>query len=287
MNTAILLRTSRDFPELLFYVLHEDIQNMNRKETEMLVVLEAAERMAGEAILTVYQSPVSVEHKADRSPVTAADRLSHEILTAALKRNYTYPVLSEEGKSIAYDERRRWEAFWLVDPLDGTKEFINGNGEFTVNAALIRGGVPVIGAIYVPVKDLLYYAVKGSGAYRIEHDMTIRLPLRTERKGFTVVGSRSHESREFEEYMRTIRARHEHLAFVSAGSSLKFCLVAEGAADLYPRLGTTMEWDTAAGQLIVEEAGGRVVEAGSNRPLRYNKADLRNPRFIATKERIP
>jgi len=148
----------------------------------MLAVLEEAERMAGEAILTVYRSPVRVEHKADRSPVTDADRLSHEILTAALKRNYAYPVLSEEGKSIEYDERRRWETFWLVDPLDGTKEFINGNGEFTVNAALIRGGVPVMGAIYVPVKDLLYYAFKGSGAYRIENGMTVRLPLRTERR---------------------------------------------------------------------------------------------------------
>ena len=201
MNTAFLYRTSCDFPELLFYVLHEDILNMNRKETEMLAVLEEAERMAGEAILTVYRSPVRVEHKADRSPVTDADRLSHEILTAALKRNYAYPVLSEEGKSIAYDERRRWETFWLVDPLDGTKEFINGNGEFTVNAALIRGGVPVMGAIYVPVKDLLYYAFKGSGAYRIENGMTVRLPLRTERKTFTVVGSRSHASREFAEVL--------------------------------------------------------------------------------------
>ncbi len=260
-----------------------DILNMNRKETEMLAVLVAAERKAGAAILTVYRSPVSVEHKADRSPVTAADRLSHEIVTAALKRNYAYPVLSEEGKSVEYDERRRWETFWLVDPLDGTKEFINGNGEFTVNVALIRGGVPVMGAIYMPVKDLLYYAVKGGGAYKIEHELTVRLPLRTERKDFTVAGSRSHASREFEDYVRTLRARHEDLAFVSAGSSLKFCLVAEGAADLYPRLGTTMEWDTAAGQVIVEEAGGRVVEAGSDRPLRYNKADLRNPHFIATR----
>jgi 3'(2'), 5'-bisphosphate nucleotidase len=251
-------------------------------DAEMLACLVEAERKAGTAIMTVYRSPVSVEQKADRSPVTAADRLSHEIVTATLKRDYAFPVLSEEGKSIEYDERRRWDAFWLVDPLDGTKEFINGNGEFTVNIALIRGGVPVMGVIYVPVKDLLYYAVKGGGAYKIEHGLTVRLPLRTERKDCTVVGSRSHASREFEEYVRTLRARHEDLAFVSAGSSLKFCLVAEGTADLYPRLGTTMEWDTAAGQLIVEEAGGRVVDASDGRPLRYNKADLRNPHFIAT-----
>jgi 3'(2'), 5'-bisphosphate nucleotidase len=252
------------------------------KDSEMLACLVEAERKAGAAIMTVYRSPVSVEQKADRSPVTAADRLSHEIVTTTLKRNYAFPVLSEEGKRIEYDERRRWDTFWLVDPLDGTKEFINGNGEFTVNVALISGGVPVMGAIYVPVKDLLYYAVKGGGAYKIEHELTVRLPLRTERKGCTVVGSRSHASREFEEYVRTLRARHEDLAFVSAGSSLKFCLVAEGAADLYPRLGTTMEWDTAAGQLIVEEAGGRVVDASDGRPLRYNKADLRNPHFIVS-----
>jgi 3'(2'), 5'-bisphosphate nucleotidase len=249
----------------------------------MLAVLMEAEREAGEAILTVYRSPVYVEHKADSSPVTAADRLSHGIVTAALKRNYAYPVLSEEGKNIEYNERSRWDTFWLVDPLDGTKEFISGNGEFTVNVALISGGVPVMGAIYVPVKDILYYAVKGGGAYKIEHDLTVRLPMRTERKDCIVVGSRSHASREFEEHVRTLRTRHEDIAFVSAGSSLKFCLVAEGAADLYPRLGTTMEWDTAAGQVIVEEAGGTVVEAGSGRPLRYNKADLRNPHFIAAR----
>jgi len=249
----------------------------------MLAVLMEAERNAGEAILTVYRSPVYVEHKADRSPVTAADRLSHDIVTAALRRMSVFPVLSEEGRNIEYSERSRWDAFWLVDPLDGTKEFIGGNGEFTVNVALINDGVPVMGAIYVPVKDILYYAVKGGGAYKIENGLTIRLPLRTERKGCIVAGSRSHTSPEFEEYVGRLRARHEDLAFVSAGSSLKFCLVAEGAADLYPRLGTTMEWDTAAGQVIVEEAGGTVVEAGSGRPLRYNKADLRNPHFIAAR----
>jgi 3'(2'), 5'-bisphosphate nucleotidase len=250
-------------------------------DVEMLACIVEAERKAGAAIMTVYRSPVTVEQKADRSPVTAADRLSHEIVTANLKRNYAFPVLSEEGKSIEYDERRRWDTFWLVDPLDGTKEFISGNGEFTVNVALIRGGEPVMGVIYVPAKDLLYCAVKGGGAYKIEHELAVRLPLKTERKDCTVVGSRSHASREFEEYVRTLRTQHEDLVFVSAGSSLKFCLVAEGPADLYPRLGTTMEWDTAAGQVIVEEAGGRVVAATGGRPLRYNKADLRNPHFIA------
>jgi 3'(2'), 5'-bisphosphate nucleotidase len=139
-----------------------------------------------------------------------------------------------------------------------------------------------MGAIYAPVKDVLYAAIKGGGAYRTAHGETVQLPVDQQRMGCVVVGSRSHASREFEEYLRALRTRHGDIVLLSAGSSLKFCLVAEGAADLYPRLGTTMEWDTAAGQLIVEEAGGRVVDASEGRALRYNKADLRNPHFIAT-----
>jgi 3'(2'), 5'-bisphosphate nucleotidase len=254
---------------------------MDVNDADMLAVLVEAERKAGEAILTVYRSPVSVEHKEDRSPVTAADRLSHDIVTTVLRQKYAFPVLSEEGKSIEYDERSRWETFWLVDPLDGTKEFINRNGEFTVNVALISGGVPVMSAIYVPAKDLLYTAIKGGGAYRTAHGETVRLPLDQQRKGCVVVGSRSHASPDFDWYIQALRARGCTPVLLPAGSSLKFCFVAEGAADLYPRLGTTMEWDTAAGQLIVEEAGGRVVDAASSRSLRYNKADLRNPHFIA------
>ncbi len=248
----------------------------------MLKYLADAERKAGEAILGVYGSAVQAELKADSSPVTAADRLSHKVLVDYLALTSSFPVLSEEGKDVPYEVRRHWETFWLLDPLDGTKEFISRNGEFTVNAALIRRGLPVMGAIYAPVKDLLYTAIKGGGAYRTAHGETVRLPVDHRRKGCVVAGSRSHASREFDEYVQALRARHDDLVFLSAGSSLKFCLVAEGAADLYPRLGTTMEWDTAAGQLIVEEAGGRVVEAASGRPLRYNKADLRNPHFIVT-----
>jgi 3'(2'), 5'-bisphosphate nucleotidase len=246
----------------------------------MLSSVAAAERRAGEAILKVYGSAVKTELKADSSPVTEADRLSHEVLTDHLARTASFPILSEEGKDIPYAIRSGWETFWLVDPLDGTKEFISGNGEFTVNAALIHQGLPVMGAIYAPVKDVLYTAIRGGGAYRIAHGRTVRLPVHRQRPGMVVVGSRSHASREFDEYVQALRAKHGDLAFLSAGSSLKFCLVAEGEADLYPRLGTTMEWDTAAGQLIVEEAGGRVVEASSGSPLRYNKADLRNPHFI-------
>jgi 3'(2'), 5'-bisphosphate nucleotidase len=255
--------------------------NMIMQDPDMLKYIADAERRAGEAILGVYGSAVHVELKADSSPVTEADRLSHGVLVDHLARTSSFPVLSEEGKDIPYDVRRHWETFWILDPLDGTKEFISRNGEFTVNAALIHRGLPVMGAIYAPVKDLLYTAIKGGGAYRTMHGETVRLPVDQRRKGCVVAGSRSHASREFDEYVQALRARHDDLVFLSAGSSLKFCLVAEGAADLYPRLGTTMEWDTAAGQLIVEEAGGRVVDAASGWPLQYNKADLRNPHFIA------
>jgi 3'(2'), 5'-bisphosphate nucleotidase len=257
-------------------------RNMNGQEQDMLASLVEAERKAGEAILDVYGSAVQTELKTDLSPVTAADRLSHEVMSDHLRRHTPFPILSEEGKDIPYDERRLWETFWLLDPLDGTKEFLSRNGEFTVNAALIHQGLPVMGAIYVPVKDLFYTAIKGSGAYRVGDGATARLPLNQRRRECTVVGSRSHVSPEYEAYLRTLRARHGGLVLLSAGSSLKFCLVAEGAADLYPRMGTTMEWDTAAGQLIAEEAGGRVVEAASGSQLRYNKADLRNPHFIVS-----
>lgn len=255
---------------------------MKRQGQDMLASLMDAERKAGEAILGVYASAAQPELKADRSPVTAADRCSHEILTDHLRRHTPFPVLSEEGRDIPFAERRQWETFWLLDPLDGTKEFLGRNGEFTVNAALIHQGLPVLGAIYVPVKDLFYTAIRGNGAYRTGQGATVRLPLDQQRRACTVVGSRSHGSPEYEEYLRALRARHGDLVLLSAGSSLKFCLVAEGSADLYPRMGTTMEWDTAAGQLIAEEAGGQVVEAASGRQLRYNKADLRNPHFIVS-----
>ena len=151
-----------------------------------------------------------------------------------------------------------------------------------MNAALIHRGLPVLGAIYVPVKGLFYTAIRGDCAFRTEQGATVRLPLDRQRRACTVVGSRSHASPEYEAYLRLLRAAHGDLVLLSAGSSLKFCLVAEGSADLYPRMGTTMEWDTAAGQLIAEEAGGQVVEAASGRQLRYNKADLRNPHFIVS-----
>ncbi len=238
-------------------------------------------RFAGNAVMDVYRSDFTVEQKNDVSPVTKADRRSHEILTAYLERHHPFPILSEEGKGVPYGERRIWETFWLIDPLDGTKEFIKRNGEFTINVALVHRGRPVLGVIYTPVSDVLYYASEGDGAYRVEQGAARRLPLDGAKNKFVVVGSRSHTTPAFESYVALLRKQCGDVSIISAGSSLKFCLIAEGAADVYPRYGHTMEWDTAAGQVIVEEAGGSVVNSETGRPLSYNKESLLNPHFVA------
>jgi 3'(2'), 5'-bisphosphate nucleotidase len=215
------------------------------------------------------------------------------------------PILSEEGRDIVYAERAAWNRFFLVDPLDGTKEFVKRNGEFTVNIALIDNQSPVMGVIYVPVKDWLYFAGKGIGAYKLEaaeaqlndpsgdggldlgalKEKAQALPIAAAAKRpFTIVGSRSHSNPELTAEIEKQRARHGEVAFISAGSSLKLCLVAEGAADLYPRTGPTMEWDTGAGQAIALLAGAEVVAFENGQPLIYNKENLLNPWFIVRRE---
>ncbi len=257
---------------------------------------------AGRAILDVYESDFAVEEKDDRSPLTLADRRAHEIIVAALQKT-PYPILSEEGQSIPYATRRQWATFWLVDPLDGTKEFIKRNGEFTVNIALIQNRHAVLGVIYVPVADTLYFGTKACGAYKTvsasktcrqhsRHSMSpqdalkslhakgARLPLRTDSKRpFTIVGSRSHSTPDVDRIVEDNRRLHGEVDFISSGSSLKICMVAEGRADLYPRTGPTMEWDTGAGQAIAQAAGAEVVEFHSHGPLLYNKENLLNPWF--------
>ena len=237
-------------------------------------------RAAGAAILERYEGPIAVTRKSDSSPLTEADRAAHAVIVEGLGQAFPgIPVLSEEGRGIPYPERRAWERFWLVDPLDGTKEFIRRNGEFTVNIALVEGGDPVAGVIYVPARRVLYGGIRGKGAWR-EEAPGEALPIRSRapdpEAGLTVVVSRSHPSPETEAYLEGLRVARR----IPAGSSLKFCAVAEGRADLYPRLGPTMEWDTAAGQAVLEAAGGRVEDL-EGRPLRYNKPDLRNPHFVA------
>ncbi|MBI5101378.1 MAG: 3'(2'),5'-bisphosphate nucleotidase CysQ [Nitrospirae bacterium] len=271
-------------------------------EEQLLLLAVIAARSAGEAILEVYESDFAVEHKDDKSPLTLADRRAHDVITGHLAE-IPPPVLSEEGRDIPYDERKNWDVFWLVDPLDGTKEFVKRNGEFTVNIALVRGGRPVLGVIYVPVTRRMYFASEGLGAFLITDETSIpadtpggadsgarfkalclkasRLPLLRSDRPFTVVGSRSHPSEEFVEFTAKVRGDRGDLEIIPAGSSLKFCLIAEGKADLYPRFGPTMEWDTAAGQAVVECSGGRVLDKDTLLPLAYNKQSLRNPFFIA------
>lgn len=249
---------------------------------EPAALLEAVKAVAAEAahrIMVVYESAFEVHTKDDESPLTAADRAAHDAIVAGLKAlTPELPVLSEEGGQLPFAERSRWARYWLVDPLDGTKEFIKRNGEFTVNIALIEQHRPVLGVVHVPVTGECYYAARGYGAWREAPDVTAE-PIRVRAHcGPTVrvVGSRSHGGGTLDDFVSRLG---DH-AFVAVGSSLKFLRVAEGRADLYPRLGLTSEWDTAAAQCVVEEAGGRVI-AVNGEPLAYNtKESLLNPHFV-------
>lgn len=284
---------------------------------DKLAILKAIQAAidAGKAILEVYNSAdFEVEKKADTSPLTLADRRAQEVIMQHLSQ-FDIPVLSEEGQDIPYAERKNWDIFWLVDPLDGTKEFIKKNGEFTVNIAMIAKNRPVAGVVFVPVKNILYFASSQIGSYRIDVNQiadllseklgginrpfelsdnetaklvtelifnSTKLPISaTTIEIYTIAGSRSHSTPELEAFVEEKRKEHGEVEFISAGSSLKLCLVAEGRADIYPRTGPTMEWDTGAGQAIVENAGGKVLQYESEQHLLYNKENLLNPWFVA------
>ena len=248
---------------------------------------------AGEEILKIYNDPesdFSVEKKADNSPLTIADKKSHEVIQKFLS-DTDVPLLSEEGRSIEFSERKNWEQFWIVDPLDGTKEFIKRNGEFTVNIALAKNGKPVLGVIYVPVSKTLYFGDTTTGAFMCENisgeisfDSIVakseKLPKKKDTKTYFVVGSRSHMSAETEEYIGKLKQKHPKIDIISKGSSLKICMVAEGFADEYPRFGPTMEWDTAAGHAIANAAGKKLWLTDFSEELTYNKENLLNPYFI-------
>jgi len=243
-------------------------------------IIELAEK-AGGAILEVYsRSDFSVTNKADDSPLTAADTAAHGIILEGLaKLPPRLPVLSEESKHVLYGERKGWEVYWLVDPLDGTKEFIQKNGEFTVNIALVRSGVSVMGVVHVPVRHVTYYAEKGKGAFKkLENgeSMPIRAQAHPSDK-LKIILSRSHRGKEIDVFLQKAGAYES----VSVGSSLKLCLVAEGSAHLYPRFWPSMEWDTAAAQCVVTESGGQIVDLRGQR-LVYNKEELLNPHFLAS-----
>ena len=254
---------------------------MNMKKELLATAIQAA-LDAGRDIMEIYDDPEAdfgIERKADNSPLTRADKAAHARIMTYLEPT-GIPVLSEEGAHLPYDERRTWQRLWIVDPLDGTKEFIKRNGEFTVNIALVEDGAPVMGVIYVPVKQQLYYGIVGEGATKEEDGVRSSLPLPAGERPFTVVASRSHLSAETADFIDNLRREHPDLELVSSGSSLKICLVAEGRADIYPRHAPTMEWDTAAGDAIARAAGREVVDAMTDEPLRYNKDDLHNPWFV-------
>lgn len=246
----------------------------------MLDQIRAIARAAGDAILEVYNSEFAVRLKDDRSPLTKADRVAHELITARLAAlRPELPVLSEEGSEIEFAIRGQWQRYWLVDPLDGTKEFIKRNGEFTVNIALIDAGKPVLGVVVAPALDLEYSGSASTGAFR-RAARGAREPIRVARPAadpLRVVGSRSHAGDALAGYLDALGPH----VLKPMGSSLKICLVAEGAADVYPRLGPTSEWDTAAAQAVLESAGGSMIDL-LGRPLVYNsKEDLLNPHFLA------
>ncbi len=238
---------------------------------------------AGEEIMNIYNNADDflIELKNDDSPLTIADKKSNEIINEGLNSlDVRYPIISEENRQVEYEVRKRYNRFWLVDPLDGTKEFIKRNDEFTVNIALIEDGYPIMGFVYVPATSLLYYSCKKEGAFKKENSYAERikvLEFDILDKGLKVICSRSHINEATKSFMDKLVEPET----ISKGSSLKFLIIAEGAAHIYPRLGPTMEWDTGAAQAILEEAGGSVLHYETHQRLNYNKASLLNPYFIA------
>ena len=260
-----------------------------------------AAKQAGDAIQAIYQTDFTVDYKEDHSPLTQADKASHDIIMGHL-RKFGLPILSEEGRAIPYLDRKAWQTLWIVDPLDGTKEFIKKNGEFTVNIALVEDGRPILGVVYAPDSDRLYFGMQHMGAFKIDDPVAIndiqreleqnkmthvtivehahRLPLAPTERPYTIVGSRSHATPDLEKFVAHKREVFGEVAFIPAGSSLKICLVAEGRSDIYPRLAPTMEWDTAAGHAVAEYSGARIYDHESGNTLMYNKENLLNPWFV-------
>jgi 3'(2'), 5'-bisphosphate nucleotidase len=257
---------------------------------ELLKTAINASIEGGHAIMKVYASNFEVEQKEDQSPLTLADKNCNEVIEKFLLKT-RIPILSEEGSEIPFEKRQNWEYSWLVDPLDGTKEFVKRNGEFTVNIAMIHNGTPIMGVIYVPVKEELYFAMEEFGSFKASRNSVInnldnlvaesdKLPIDYKRNNYVVVGSRSHMSAETEEFFEGKKKEHGNVKVMVIGSSLKLCMVAEGKADAYPRYAPTMEWDTGAGHAIVKMAGFSVIQYNTNKEMMYNKKELLNPWFL-------
>ena len=259
-------------------------------ELTQLAIKAAIE--ASKEILAIYQSnDFEIENKKDNSPLTKADKAAHKIISSILEES-KIPILSEEGKSIPYETRKYWNKLWIIDPIDGTKEFIKRNGEFTVNIALIENNKPVIGVILAPDSGVLYFSEKKIGAFKSTTNLeyfnpeillaeALPLPLNHENKAYKVIASRSHLSKETKAYIENLKAKHGEVKFISKGSSLKLCMVAEGMANCYPRFAPTMEWDTAAGQAICEAAGFQVIDFKTKKSMKYNREELLNNWFTA------
>ena len=255
-----------------------------RQLEEFADAVTGVARKAGACILEVYDRGFDVDTKQDGSPVTTADRLAHELIIEELNRlSPEIPVLSEESPVAEFDDRRGWTHYWLIDPLDGTREFINRRGEFTVNIALIGARQPVLGVVYTPVQDTVHWAWAGGGAFR---QTGTRPPAAIRVKEYnggipTIVASRSHGKGNLEKFLASVKNKYGGYELTSMGSALKICIVAEGKADIYPRLGPTSEWDTAAAHCVLVVAGGRLTDrAGA--PLLYNKESILNPWFMAS-----
>jgi len=233
---------------------------------------------AGKAIMEIYQKDFTVEYKEDSSPLTEADKKANEIICESLEKLYpNIPILSEENKEVSYEIRKNWEYYWCIDPIDGTKEFIKKNGEFTINIALIHKDTPVLGVVYAPVLEDMYIAKKGFGAYKNNKKLPLHVNNNPKEK-MSVVASKSHLSFETQEFIDNLDTKE--VEQVSKGSSLKLCMVAEGSADIYPRLAPTMEWDTAASHAIVLESGKEVIQFKNDQAIIYNKENLLNPWFV-------
>ena len=245
--------------------------------------LQSIVERASEAILAIYNDPdqFNVEQKKDKSPLTAADKAANDIICAGLKELAgEYPIISEENKTIEYAVRKDYEYCWMVDPLDGTKEFIKRNGEFTINIALLKSNAPILGIIHIPVSGKTYFGSLGNGSFILNGNQKIPIQCRkfdSAEENLDIICSRSHLSGPTKDYIDQFK----NPVLKSRGSSLKFLEIAEGNADIYPRIAPTMEWDTAAAHIILEEAGGHLIEFATGTPLRYNKENLLNPDFIA------
>lgn len=267
--------------------------------SELLHQAIIASVLAGSEILDVYNTNFDVEYKPDASPVTLADKKASDIIIKKLKQ-FKFPILSEEGSIDVFEERATWDKLWIIDPLDGTKEFIKRNGEFTVNIALIEKNIPSLGVIYSPTSKDIYFSAKGLGAFKINGSVFInshyqietltltnllnlaqKLPIKQSNTNYTVVASRSHMSKETYAHIESLKLLYNNIEIKTTGSSIKLCWIAEGVADEYPRYGTTMEWDTAAGQALLQEANATLIDIETKQSMLYNKKTLVNNWFIA------